>query len=188
MNREIILASASPRRKELLNLIIENFKVIPSSVEEIIPETLVVTKVPEFLSELKAKDIAKSYPDSLVIGADTCVIVDNKILGKPKDKREAYDMISMLAGKTHHVITGCSIVLGKTVKSFSSVTEVEFYNLSEEDINNYINTSEPYDKAGAYGIQGKGSLLVKKINGDYFNVVGLPISMLNKFIKKMSGI
>ncbi len=188
MKCEIILASASPRRKELLNVITENFKVIPSTVDESIPESLPISKVPEFLAELKAKDIAYNHPNSLVIGADTCVIADNKVLGKPKDRQEAYDMISLLSGKTHLVITGCSIVFEGTVKTFSSVTEVEFYKLSEEDINNYVNTSEPYDKAGAYGIQGKGSLLVKKINGDYFNVVGLPISMLNNYIKKMSGI
>ncbi len=188
MKKEIILASASPRRKELLNIITDNFKVIPSTVEENIPKTLAVTKVPEFLAELKAKDVAKNYPVCIVIGADTCVIIDNKILGKPKNKQEAYNMISSLSGKTHLVITGCSIVLGEAVESFSCVTEVEFNNLSEKDINNYIDTPEPYDKAGAYGIQGKGSLLVKKINGDYFNVVGLPISMLNNYIKKMSGI
>ncbi|MBR4123621.1 MAG: septum formation protein Maf [Clostridia bacterium] len=188
MKREIILASASPRRNELLKIITDEFKVIPSTIEENVPDTIPVLKVPEFLAELKAKDVAQSFPDSIVIGSDTAVIVDDKILGKPKSRKDAYDMISLLSGKTHFVVTGCSIVCGKTAESFSCITEVEFNNLSENDINDYIDTPEPYDKAGAYGIQGKGALLVKKINGDYFNVVGLPISMLNSCLKKMSGI
>lgn len=187
MIKNIVLASASPRRKELLTIITDNFSVIPSCVEEIVPNNLNAEFVPQYLSKIKAQDIAKQYPDSLVIGADTSVIIDNEILGKPKSKTDAYEMIKKLSGKTHYVITGCTLFLGEKIRSFSCKTAVTFYHLSEAEIEKYINTDEPYDKAGAYGIQGKGALLVKKINGDYFNVVWLPIGELNKAIKEISG-
>lgn len=184
----IILASASPRRQELLKHITDDFTVKVSSVEEIVPNEICADETPEFLAMLKAKDVAQSFPESLVIGADTCVLADGKILGKPKDKNDAYNMLSLLSGKTHTVITGCALVAGDKSISFSVSTDVEFYSLTEEEINDYINTSEPFDKAGAYGIQGKGSLLVKGINGDYFNVVGLPVAKLSRVIKSFYNI
>lgn len=187
MYDKIILASASPRRKELLTVITNNFSVIPSNVEEIIPENLDVDLVPQYLSNLKAQDIARTHPDSLVIGADTSVIIENKILGKPKTKSQAFDMINKLSGKTHFVVTGYTLVLGEKCLSFSEKTAVTFYPLTKIQIEEYINSDEPYDKAGGYGIQGKGSLLVEKIDGDYFNVVGLPLGKLNKAIKEISG-
>lgn len=188
MFRKVILASASPRRRELLSIIFPKFEVIPSNAEEIIPKNIRLIDAPEYLSKIKALDIAKAYPDALVIGADTSVIINNKILGKPKDKDEAYNMIKMLSGNEHFVITGCTVINGENTVSFSEKTSVFFNNLSEQEIIDYINTDEPYDKAGGYGIQGKGALLVKKIEGDYFNVVGLPVSRLNAEIKGMSGI
>lgn len=186
-NEKIILASASPRRKELLSLILDDFEIIPSGAEEIIPEGLDVFDVAEYLAKIKAVDISEKYNNSLVIGADTCVIIDNKILGKPADKTDAKNMISMLSGKVHYVVTGCCIVNNGNVQTFKEITEVEFLPLSDSEINDYINTDEPYDKAGGYGIQGKGSLLIKKINGDYFNVVGLPVSKLNIYLKMLKA-
>ena len=181
MNR-IILASASPRRKELLGHISDNFDVVVSSVEEIVPPNIPQDEVPQFLATLKAKDVAKNHIEDLVIGADTCVLCDGIILGKPKDREAAYKMLSSLSGKTHTVITGCSLVKNNRSISFSVSTEVEFYTLTDKEINEYIETNEPFDKAGGYGIQGKGSLLVKGIKGDYFNVVGLPIAKLKRVI------
>lgn len=178
MNQNIVLASASPRRKELLNLIFEDYTVCASDIEEIVPESLSAEESPEYLARLKGEDIAAKYIDSLVIGADTAVLADGRILGKPKTEKEAYEMLSFLSGKTHNVITGCAVIYKGVCHSFSVITEVEFYRLSNEEINQYIKTGEPYDKAGGYGIQSKGALFVKKINGDYYNVVGLPVAEL----------
>ena len=182
----IILASASPRRKELLKQITEDFEISVSSVEEIVPDNIPAEEVPQFLSTLKARDVALNYPDKLVIGADTCVLCNGKILGKPKDNDDAYNMLSLLSGKTHSVITGCTLVKNGKSISFSVTTEVEFFKLTDQEIYDYIATNEPFDKAGGYGIQSKGGLLVKEINGDYFNVVGLPIAKLKKIMDSFS--
>ena len=179
-----ILASQSPRRRELLSVITDNFTVMPSNVEEIVPDNVDIFDSPEYLARIKALDIAKEYPDDIVIGADTSVFLGDVILGKPKDRNYAYQMLKMLSGNTHIVITGCAIVKGDKLVSFSVKSEVEFFKLSEEEINAYLDTDEPYDKAGSYGIQAKGALLVKEIRGDYFNIVGLPIGELNKRLKE----
>ena len=183
MSVNIILASASPRRKELLKLIYDDFNVIVPKVEEIVPCDVPILKHAEFLSQIKCSAVAKQNPDSLVIGADTVVLADGVILGKPKTKADAYKMIKMLSEITHQVITGCTVIKGNKSECFSVVTDVTFYELSEEEIEWYISTPEPYDKAGGYGIQSKGGLLVKEIKGDYFNVVGLPVAELNRIIK-----
>lgn len=183
MNK-IILASASPRRKELFAVIINDFEVIPSNAEEIVPENIQALDQAEYLAGLKARDIAKNYPDRIVIGADTCVVAGAEVLGKPKDKEDAKRMLQLLSGNTHKVVTGCAICKGEKFLSFSNITEVEFYKLTDREIEEYINSSEPYDKAGAYGIQGKAGLFVKGIKGDYFNVVGLPVSQLNRELNK----
>ena len=185
MREKIILASASPRRKELLGIITNDFEIIPSDAEEIVPSGISADETAEYLAKIKALSVAQIHTESIVIGADTCVVADGVILGKPKDKAQAKQMMELLSGKTHKVITGCAIVKNGKVDSFSVCTEVEFYSLSEEEIENYINTSEPYDKAGGYGIQGKASLFVKAIKGDYFNVVGLPVAELNRKLKLM---
>ncbi len=182
---KFILASASPRRKELLKTVMPQYTCIPADVDESIPEGIDAREVAEYLSLKKARHIAKDNPDSVVIGADTCVILGDKILGKPENEAQAKQMLTDLSGKTHLVITGCSIVKGEKEITFSEVTEVQFYPLTEEEIDKYIATSESMDKAGAYGIQGKGALLVKEIKGDYFNVVGLPIARLSREIKNM---
>ena len=185
MNNLIILASASPRRRELLSVITDNFEVIPSGAEETVPNGIGLLETAEYLARIKAKDIAEKHKDAVVIGADTCVIAEGEILGKPKDKTDAYRMIKILSGKTHIVVTGCAVICNGITDSFSVETKVEFYPLSENEIVEYINGSEPYDKAGAYAIQGKASLFVRQIIGDYFNVVGLPVAMLNKKLKEI---
>lgn len=180
----IILASASPRRKELIHLISDDVTVQPSDVDETVPEGMDCDAVPEFLAVKKAAAVAKQFPDDTVIGCDTSVIVDDIILGKPTDREDAKRMLGMLSGKSHKVITGCAVFKSGRSASFSEVTSVRFHPLTEAEIEWYLNTNEPFDKAGAYGIQGYGSLLIEGINGDYFNVVGLPVSKLNRLLKK----
>lgn len=179
---KIILASASPRRRELMNLITEDFETVSPDVDETLPENISPLKASEYLAELKAQTV-NALPESTVIGCDTTVVIDGKILGKPKDSDQCREYLEMLSGRTHFVITACSIVCGNNIRTFSEVTEVTFRELSDSDIEWYIATGEPFDKAGGYGIQGKGSLLIEKINGDYFNVVGLPVSRLNQELK-----
>ena len=182
---KVILASASPRRKEILQNTKLNFDIQKSDIEEVIlenesPEDMVVR-----LAYEKAYDVAQKNKDKLVIGADTIVALDNEVLGKPKDQNEAYQMIKRLSNKTHKVITGISLINlkeNKIIKDYV-VSFVTFKDLSEDSIKDYINTNESLDKAGAYGIQGYGALLVDNIQGDYFNIVGLPISKLSDLLK-----
>ncbi len=180
----IILASASPRRQELLKLIFDDFTVEPADIDETVRKTIELEQYPEYLALKKSRHVAEKRPvDDVVIGCDTGVFIDDIMLGKPSDKQQAKEMLRLLSGKTHKVITGCSIFYKGQNISFSEVTEVEFYHLTDREIDEYIATGEPMDKAGAYGIQGKGALLVKKINGDYYNVVGLPVGTLKQKLK-----
>ena len=183
---DIILASASPRRQELLGKITTDFVCIPSDIEEDYPKNLDICAVPEYLAMKKAEHIAKKYGKSIVIGSDTGVFLGSEMLGKPKDREDAYRMIESLSGKTHSVITGCAIVKGERKISFSCETKVTFYDLNEKEILEYVNTGECDDKAGAYGIQGYGALLIKEIKGDYFNVVGLPVAELHRKLKEFN--
>jgi len=176
--KRIVLASASPRRRELIKSITEDALCVPSGEDETLPDGISVSEIPEYLAKLKAQSVAKDYPDSRVIGCDTVVILDDKILTKPESREDAVRKLKALSGKEHRVITGCCIVEGDNVKTFSEETRVQFYELSDEEIYSYIETGEPMDKAGGYGIQGKGALFVKEIKGDYFNVVGLPVARL----------
>jgi septum formation protein len=178
----IILASASPRRKELLGFIVNEYEVVPSKVEEIVPKGMPVLKQPEYLSKIKALDIAKQYPNDIVIGADTSVILGKEILGKPKDRTDAERMLLNLSGKVHKVVTGCTVVKNGATKSFSVVSRVKFQKLTKTEIDAYLDTDEPYDKAGSYAVQGKAGAFVEWIKGDYFNIVGLPIAQLKKYI------
>lgn len=178
----VILASASPRRQELLRYIVPDFKVIPADVDESIPENIDVSDVAQYLAYKKAEHIGKIYPDSLVIGSDTVVVVGDEILGKPSDEKEAYDMLSKLSGKVHRVITGVCLVQGDRKESFSQETKVRFYELDESEILGYIKTGDPMDKAGAYGIQGEGCVLVEGIEGDFFTVMGLPVARLKRVL------
>ena len=178
----IILASASPRRKELLGFIVNEYEVVPSKVEEIVPKGMPVLKQPEYLSKIKALDIAKQHPNDTVIGADTSVILGKEILGKPKDRADAEGMLLNLSGKVHKVVTGCTVVKNGVAKSFSVVSRVKFQKLTKAEIDTYLDTDEPYDKAGSYAVQGRAGAFVEWIKGDYFNIVGLPIAQLKKYI------
>ncbi len=182
----IILASASPRRRELLKFITEDFTVKVSDAEEVTDPALSAEETVKSLAEIKGEAVAEGYPDDTVISADTIVVLDGKILGKPKNEADAFSMLSSLSGRTHEVFTGVCIIHGGEKKVFAERTEVSFYSLSDEEIRAYIATDEPADKAGAYGIQGKGCTLVKAINGDYNNVVGLPVAKLNRILKENS--
>lgn len=177
----IILASKSPRRKELLSFITTDFTVKSADVDETLPQGITPDKAVEYLSKIKAQPL-KNESD-IVIGADTVVALDGKILGKPRDEADAFATLKMLSGREHSVFTGVSVIKGEKIETFSVQTKVKMFELTDEEIEEYIATAEPFDKAGSYGIQGKGSLLVEKIDGDYFNVVGLPISRLNRVLK-----
>ena len=176
----LILASKSPRRKELLSIITEDFVIRTADVDESLPCNIEPDKAVEYLSKIKAEPFNNGV--DTVIGADTVVAVDGKILGKPKDRDDAYNMLRMLSGKYHSVFTGVTVIKPTGSITFSVETKVKFFDLTDDEINAYIDTSEPYDKAGSYGIQGRGALLVKKIEGDYFNVVGLPVSTLKRYL------
>ena len=180
---DIILASASPRRSELMTLAGFRFDVICADIDEIVPEKALPQEVVMSLALQKAQAVAKDHRKSAVVGSDTVVALDGKILGKPRSEKEAAEMLRSLSGRIHKVYTGVAIVCGEKVTSFFEETEVEFYPLTDQEILDYVATGEPMDKAGAYGIQGRGSVLVKRINGDYFNVMGLPISKVYRELK-----
>lgn len=175
---KIILASASPRRKELMELAGYEFEVICADIVEVVPEEAMPQEVVMSLALQKAQAVAAEHKEAVVIGSDTVVALDGKILGKPHSEQEACEMLRSLSGRTHKVFTGVAIVCGGKVKNFFDETDVEFYSLGDDEIKKYVATGEPTDKAGAYGIQGKGSVLVKRINGDFFSVMGLPIAKL----------
>lgn len=179
----IILASASPRRRELMKLITEDFTAVSANCDETLPFGILPLEASEYLAELKARSVSEQYQDSVIIGCDTTVICNGMLLGKPQDNKQCREFLDMLSGRIHQVATGCCIICGDTVRSFTVVTDVTFRKLSDEDVRWYISTDKPYDKAGGYGIQGRGALLIEKINGDYFNVVGLPVSRLNQELK-----
>lgn len=172
----LILASSSPRRKELLQNLRLTFQISSSDVDESFDPGLTPSEVVMELAERKAKAVFRQYPDAYVIGSDTVVVADEQILGKPKNKAEAVQTLRMLSGRQHDVYTGVAILFSTGSVRFFEKTEVSFWELTDEEINLYVESGEPFDKAGAYGIQGLGSMLVKKINGDYFAVVGLPVS------------
>lgn len=181
-----ILASASPRRKELLKKTGISFEIIPSSVEERITKTIPSDIVMELAAQ-KARAVYSSVSSSetgdiTVIGADTIVVYQGEILGKPADKSEAYDMLSMLSDRTHQVYTGVSLIINRhekvSVRAFYEKTDVTFYPVHKDDLHAYVESGDPLDKAGAYGIQGDFAIHIKEIKGDYSNVVGLPVGRL----------
>lgn len=184
---DIYLASASPRRVELLNVIGLPFEQVISNVSEVYPGDLEPSAFAEALAVQKARVVAKEYGQGLVIGADTIVVHGNNVLGKPENHQDAIRMLKLLGGTTHLVISGIAIVNASSGRELVSheITEVTFRFLSDEEINCYVATGEPMDKAGAYGIQGVGGILVERINGCYNNVVGLPLTLLVKLLKKM---
>lgn len=182
---EIILASKSPRRREILENTKVRFSIEESQIDEVIKLNELPKETVMRLAYEKALDVANRNRNSLVIGADTIVVINDTILGKPKDDIEAFSMLKLLSGKTHYVITGFALInlsLDKKIID-CQVSQVTFKELSEQCIKDYLQTKESLDKAGAYGIQGYGGLLVKNIQGDYFNIVGLPISKISDCLK-----
>lgn len=190
MYRKLILASASPRRRELLAQVGADFVVIPANGEEIITKEQPQEVVME-LALKKAEEVAEQITGVgyLVLGADTVVVCDGRILGKPKDEEDAVAMLSRLRGRVHQVYTGVALIdiskEGRSVSQFYQETQVEMFPVTDEEIYNYVKSGEPMDKAGAYGIQGKGILLVREIRGDYSNVVGLPVGELYQRLRQL---
>ncbi len=180
---KLVLASKSPRRSEILKNAGFEFIIRTADADETIadgtnPEDAVV-----IIAARKAKAVERAK-DEMVLGADTIVVLDEKILGKPKDREDAFNMLRSLSGRVHSVFTGVCAISDKGSITFAEETKVEFYPLTDEEINTYIDSNDCYDKAGAYGIQGLASRFIRGINGDYFNVVGLPISSVYKKILK----
>lgn len=183
--KRLLLASSSPRRKQLLEMANLCFEILPSHIDEQFQEDESPEQIVQSLAYQKAKAVASTNPDAYVIGADTVVVYNGHILGKPKTKQEAANMLCLLSGNTHEVLTGVAIVTPDQETVFVERTAVTFWDLAEEDISAYIATGEPMDKAGAYGIQGQAALFVKRIEGDYFSVVGLPLSRTVRELKRL---
>ena len=187
--KKLILASNSPRRRELLEQIGVEFEVIPSNAEEKVTKQE-PSEVVEELSRQKAEDVAAAVEDGIVLGADTVVCQDGQIMGKPKDEADAKQMLQKLQGEEHSVYTGVTILVKgngavQHVQTFSQETKVYVYEMTDEEIDRYIATGEPLDKAGAYGIQGRFAAYVDGIEGDYNNVVGLPVSAVWQELKEL---
>ncbi|MGM9537934.1 MAG: Maf family protein [Candidatus Onthomonas sp.] len=182
----IILASQSPRRRELLTQMgITDFVICPAKGEEDMGAHLPPDRLSEALALAKAREVAaQAGPEDIVIAADTIVTLDHQVLGKPRSREEAVSMLETLSGRHHVVYTGLAVLRGGEVVSGHEATEVRFRPLSREEIAAYVATGEPMDKAGAYGIQGRGALLVEGIVGDYFNVMGLPVCKLGQILKR----
>ena len=198
-NKKIILASASPRRRELLSLVTDDFVIMTADIDERAAEMQMeaegtpALKVSERLALIKAEAVfdlltEEERNDSIVIGADTSVILDDVIYGKPADRDDAVRMLSSMSGRTHIVATGVALLSGKEKRIFTEETRVEFNALDDYQkalISEYCDSRSPFDKAGAYGIQDKGALLIKRIDGDYSNVVGLPVARLARELSVM---
>jgi len=192
--RLLILASASPRRRELMQRLLRPFVTEVSDAAETVPSEIAAADTAEYLSGIKAKEVFRKHPDEeiVVIGSDTIVLLDGVIFGKPKDAEDAGRMLRALSGRTHEVRTGVTILWRKYHDGtpeegklqFTSSTGVSFYELEDSEIDAYIATGEPMDKAGAYGIQEEGALLVEKINGDYYTVMGFPIAEVNRRLRQ----
>jgi len=192
LDRKLILASASPRRRELMEKLGVAFEVETSASEECVPRDLSVFQTAEYLSGVKAEDVFLRHKGEsiTVIGSDTVVILEGEIFGKPKDREDAYRMLKRLSGRSHIVSTGVTILSGTPGQepvsriSFTSEAKVKFYDLTEEEIREYLTNDEYADKAGAYGIQGLGALFVERVEGDYYTVVGFPLAAAARLLKR----
>lgn len=178
----LLLASSSPRRSELLSMAGYEFTAVPANVSETFLHGTPPMQIVEQLSTRKAQAVAKLHPEATVLAADTVVVFKGRILGKPKDEEMAKAMLKLLSGNVHQVYTGYTVISGKKFVCGHECTSVEFYTLTQQEIDDYLATGEPMDKAGAYGIQGRGSLFVKRINGDFYNIVGLPIAKIHRIL------
>lgn len=186
---KLILASSSPRRAELLNQLNLNFEIIPSNIDESQFSNLPPKRLVKKLAFEKASFLLNSSEKNIaIIGSDTIVVIEDKILGKPKNEEDALNMLSLLNGKKHSVITGLCILGYKNGEYFEEIlnswADVHFGKYSLNELENYVKTKEPMDKAGSYAIQGKGSFLVEKIEGDFYSIVGLPVQKLYKILNK----
>lgn len=184
--RPIVLASGSPRRRELLGQMgVTEFEVLPAKGEELAPEGLEPAKLVEQLALQKAREVFALRRDCTVIGADTVVVLDGHVLGKPRDEEDAAAMLTALSGRSHVVYTGMAVLSGDRELTHAECTRVDFRPLSREEIRAYVATGEPLDKAGAYGIQGKACVFIRGIAGDYYNVVGLPVCALHEMLEQI---
>jgi len=185
--QKIILASGSPRRRELLKMIgIKNFTVIPDKTEEIFASGLTPEQSVCKTALQKAKNVSKQCSkEDLIIAADTEVYLDGMHFGKPKDKEDAEDMLKKLSGRRHTVYTGIALIFGDDIITSAESTEVYFRQLSDKEITNYVRTGEPLDKAGAYGAQGMGAVFIERLEGDFFNVMGLPVCKLTIMLRSL---
>lgn len=184
---KIILASASPRRQEILTQANILYELIPSRVEEVFNHNLSIEEAVMDLAYQKANWVYQNNQDALIIGADTIVVVDNEVLGKPKDYNDAYRMLKKLQNNHHYVITGVALITKDKVVKFYEKTQVFFNPMSKEEIDRYIEEENVYDKAGSYAIQGEAMRYIDHIEGDYYNVIGLPINHLLTELKKIEG-
>ena len=184
--RPVVLASGSPRRRELLGQMgIEDFEGLPAQGEETAPEGLAPDALVARLALQKAREVAALRPEATVIGADTVVALDGRVLGKPSDEEEAREMLSALSGRRHQVYTGMAVLSGGQAFTHVECTQVEFRPLTAEEIAAYVATGESMDKAGAYGIQGRACVFIRGIQGDYYNVVGLPVCALHELLAQL---
>ena len=186
--KTLILASGSPRRRELLEQAGIPYIAAPANADESVPCDFTPEQAVTELARRKALAAQKEYPEELILAADTLVALDGQTLGKPADEKEAEEMLRRLSGRTHEVFTGVAIRCGNRENTFFERTLVAFYELDTCDIEEYIKTGEPMDKAGAYGIQGRGCLFVRRLEGDYFNVVGLPIARVCRELKAFQAV
>ena len=186
MKKKIILASASPRRKQLLKTIVNDFLIIPSNINEIYPNNLDPLMVSLYISNLKALDIHNKYPSDIVIGCDTTVVINNQVLGKPINEDDAKNMLNSLSNNCHLVISAVTIYNANTKYEINSINKVYFNKLSEQDISEYLKNDEYKDKAGSYAIQGLASKFINKIEGEYESIVGLPIKELKSLLDKIN--
>ena len=182
---QLILASQSPRRQQLLQLLQVAFTVCPADIDEAMDPTLLPQNEVARVSKLKAEAIARD-PGDVVIAADTIVVLEDRVLGKPADKAEAISMLRALSGRDHQVMTGMTVLRGNNSITHTEITDVHFRPLSEEEILRYVETGEPMDKAGAYGIQGFAAPFVEGIRGDYYNVMGLPVCRLEQMLRSIA--
>lgn len=181
----LVLASSSPRRKELLEKLSIPFTTYSPNADESVDRDYSPDHIVSTLALRKAKKAAEHFPNSYVIGSDTIVVHEERVLGKPSDRDSARQMLRDLSGCTHSVYTGVAVIYKGSVTAFYEKTDVTFWELSDVEIERYLDSGEPFDKAGGYGIQGKGGLLVKSIDGNYYSVVGLPVSRLSRVLKEM---
>ena len=185
MTRRLILASASPRRQELLQDLSYPFDIVAADCEEYFDRFLPIASAIEQIARQKALTVWEQHPEAVVLGADTMVCYKDQMMGKPENREDAYRMLKQLSGKTHTVVSGVAIVWKGKAELFHEKTSVTFYELEEELLERYLDSNEPYDKAGAYGIQGKFASYIKGIDGDYNNVVGLPVGRVYQEMKSL---